>query len=205
MRPARERQRGILVGMRVRLLALSAVCALGLPACASSGDGDQGDVRSVRTTPPSSPPRSPLDLPRGVPLRSSGAPANAGQLKVIRAWTDALRGGDVAAASAQWAVPARVQNATPLIELSSRAAVRLFQASLPCGARVTDSAGAPRGFTIVTVRLTRRRGGNCGSGTGNSARTAILVRGGKIVEWYRLPDDPDDGPGSTPGGGETTI
>jgi len=189
------------------MLAVSVLCALGLPACASSGNDHQDAARSGRTA-PSTTPGSPLDLPRGVPLRSSGAPANPAQLRVIRAWTDALRGGDVAAASAQWAVPSKVQNATPLIELSSRAAVRLFQASLPCGALVTDSAGAPRGFTIVTVRLTRRRGGECGSGTGNSARTAILVRGGKIVEWYRLPDEPDepDGPDPTPGGGdETTI
>lgn len=191
--------------MRSQLLALIAVCALGLPACAGSGDDDQGNGRGVRTAPPSTTPRSPLDLPRGVPLRSSGAPADPEQLKVIRAWTDALRGGDVAAAGAQWAVPSRVQNATPLIELRSRAAVRLFQASLPCGALVTDSAGAPRGFTIVTVRLTKRRGGDCGSGAGSSARTAILVRGGKIVEWYRLPDDPDDPDPSPDTGDETTI
>jgi len=187
--------------MRSQLLALGAICALGLPACAGSGNDDPDSARGVRTAPQSTTPRGPLDLPRGVPLRSSGAPADPGQLKVIRAWTDALRGGDVAAASAQWAVPSRVQNATPLIELRSRAAVRLFQTSLPCGALVTDSAGAPRGFTIVTVRLTKRRGGDCGSGAGSSARTAILVRGGKIVEWYRLPDDPD-GPGPTTGGSD---
>ena len=124
---------------------------------------------------------------------------------MIRAWADALRRGDVAAASARWAVPAKVQNGTPVIELRSRAAVRLFNASLPCGALVTGSAAAPRGYTIVTVRLTRRRGGDCGSGAGASARTAIRVRGGGIVEWYRLPEDPDGprpGPGPGPGSGD---
>jgi hypothetical protein len=131
--------------------------------------------------------------------------ADPAQAKVIRDWADALRGGDIAAASALWAVPSKVQNGTPVLVLGSAAAVRLFQSSLPCGARVTASGSAPRDFTIVTVRLTRRRGASCGSGTGNSARTAIRVRGGKIVEWYRLPDDPGN-PAPTPGGGdETTV
>jgi len=195
--------------MRVRLLSLGVLCAIALPACGGSGDGDDGAARTVRTVPESPAPRRALDLPRGVPLRSSGAPADPAQAKVIRDWTQALRGGDVQAASALWAVPSKVQNGTPVIELSSRAAVRLFQASLPCGALVTDSAGAARGFTIVTVRLTQRRGGDCGSGAESSARTAIRVRGGKIAEWYRLPDDPDGPrPGPAPGGGdddETTV
>jgi len=197
--------------MRMRLLALGALSAVALPACAGSGNGDDGAARTARTVPQSPVPRRALDLPRGVPLRSSGAPADPAQAKVIRDWTDALRGGDVRAASALWTIPSKVQNGTPVIELSSRAAVRLFQASLPCGARVTESAGAPRGFTIVTLRLTQRRGGDCGSGAGSRARTAIRVRDGKIVEWYRLPDDPDrdrHGPGPAPDGGdgdETTV
>ena len=197
--------------MRVRLLALGALSAIALPACGDSGNGDDGAARTVRTTPESPVPRRALDLPRGVPLRSSGAPADPAQAKVIRDWTDALRGGDVRAASALWTIPSKVQNGTPVIELSSRAAVRLFQASLPCGALVTESAGAARGFTIVTLRLTQRRGGDCGSGAGSRARTAIRVRDGKIAEWYRLPDDPDGdrpGPGPAPDGGdgdETTV
>jgi hypothetical protein len=197
--------------MHIRLLALGALAAIALPACGDSGNGDDGAARTVGTVPQSPVPRRALDLPRGVPLRSSGAPADPAQAKVIRDWTDALRGGDVREASALWAVPSKVQNGTPVIELSSRAAVRLFQASLPCGALVTDSAGAARGFTIVTVRLTPRRGGDCGSGAGSTARTAIRVRDGKIAEWYRLPDDPDGdrpGPGPAPDGGdgdETTV
>jgi hypothetical protein len=38
--------------------------------------------------------------------------------------------------------------------------------------------------------LTQRPGGNCGTGAGKTARGAVRVAHGRIVEWYRLPDDP---------------
>lgn len=200
----------ILVEMDSRSWSLVATCTCLLLAGSGCGD-DGGDPkqRRVATTPESSAPRGPLDLPRGVPPRSSGAAANPAHVKIIRAWSNALRGGDITAASALWAVPSKVQNATPVIALGSRRAVRLFNSSLTCGSVVTRSAGAERDFTIVTLRLTERPGGDCGSGTGNSARTAIRVQDGKIVEWYRLPDDPD-GPGPQPdpspgGSDETTV
>jgi len=195
--------------MRLRLLALAAICAVTVSACGGSDNGDRDGARTARTTPGRPAPAVP-GLPRGVPQRSTSA-ADPAQAKVIRAWTDALRSGDIEAASALWAVPSKVQNGTPLVSLRSRAAVALFQSSLPCGAQVTATAGAPRDFTIVTVRLTERRGANCGSGAGVSARTAIRVLDGKITEWYRLPDDPDApsprrSPEPTDGGAdETTI
>jgi hypothetical protein len=110
---------------------------------------------------------------------------------VIRAWSGALRAGDVAAATALWAVPSKVQNGTPVLELRTRRHVRVFNASLPCGSVVTGTGSAPHDFTITTFRLVQRKGARCDAAAGASARSAILVRGGKIVEWYRLPDDPD--------------
>lgn len=193
--------------MLLRLLPLGALCAAVLAACGGPADGGGSAARTERAL-RSPAPRSPLDLPRGIPLRSSGARADPAQTKVIRAWSDALRGGDIAAASARWAVPSKAQNGTPVITLGSRAAIRVFNSSLSCGALVTASAAAPGGFTIVTVRLTRRRGADCGAGAGAIARTAIRVRAGKIVEWYRLPDDPSkpQEPSPTPGeGGGTAV
>jgi len=99
-----------------------------------------------------------------------------------------LRAGNLARAASFWGVPARIQNGTPVLRLSTRADVRSFNASLSCGAVLTG-AGAADGFTIATFRLTERRGGGqCGSGVGHSAQTAVLVRGARIVGWYRLPD-----------------
>jgi hypothetical protein len=44
-------------------------------------------------------------------------------------------------------------------------------------------------YTIVKFKLTKRPGGDCGTGVGGSARGAIRVARGKIKEWYRLPDE----------------
>lgn len=190
----RRPARGILVGMPPRALTPILACAVLLAACGGSSEKTaKGD--SQATTPSAAPaPQggtgSPLELPADVPSKPTGK-ADPGQVEVIRAWSDALRRGDVAAASATWAVPSKVQNGSPVLTLSSRSEVRIFNDALSCGSVVTSAGAARGGFTIATVRLTKRKGADCGTGTGHSARTAILVRGGKIAEWYRLPDDPD--------------
>jgi hypothetical protein len=133
-------------------------------------------------------PRTPLELPKGIPLTAAG-PADPAAAGVVRAWSKALRAGDVATATALWAVPSKVQNGTPVLTLSSRDYVRLFNASLPCGSVVTSTGGA-EGYTIATFRLTQRKGAHCDAAADATARSAVRVRGGKIVEWYRLPDEP---------------
>jgi hypothetical protein len=116
---------------------------------------------------------------------------------VIRDWTDALRRSDVRAASALWAVPSKVQNGTPVLTLQSPADVALFNDSLSCGSELIGARGAAGGFTVAIFELTNRPGADCGTGVGNTARAAILVRRGRIAEWYRIPDDPDaPGPGT---------
>ncbi|HEX4345407.1 MAG TPA: hypothetical protein VHZ31_07590 [Solirubrobacteraceae bacterium] len=186
--------------MTPRALA-SIVLATGLLAGCGGSSGTPGRAATQAATPRSTPAppagaRDPFEIPADVPLKATG-PADPARVKVIRAWSAALRDGDVAGASAQWAVPAKVQNGSPVLRLSSAAEVRIFNGALTCGSVVTSTGGASGGFTIVKVRLTRRRGADCGSGAGRSARTAILVRGGRIVAWYRLPDDPS-APGLPP-------
>jgi hypothetical protein len=180
--------------MLPRVLTTIVACAVLLSACGGSSDkagkpASQATKPCASATPKGAAP-TPLDLPADVPCRPTGK-ADPEQVKVIRTWSDALRKGDVAAASATWAVPAKIQNGSPVLTLSSRSEVRIFNDALSCGSVVTSAGGAQGGFTIATVRLTQRKGADCGTGTGHSARTAILVRDGKITEWYRLPDDPD--------------
>ncbi|HEY1538515.1 MAG TPA: hypothetical protein VGF63_03880 [Solirubrobacteraceae bacterium] len=186
--------------MTTRALA-TIVLATGLLAGCGGSSGaprrSAAQAAAPRSTPvPPSGAHDPLQIPANVPLKATG-PADPARVKVIRAWSAALRDGDVAGASAQWGVPARVQNGSPVLRLSSAAEVRIFNGALTCGSIVTSTGGASGGFTIVRVRLTQRRGADCGSGTGHSARTAILVRGGRIVAWYRLPDAPN-APGLAP-------
>jgi hypothetical protein len=191
----------------LRLLPATILCAVALTGCASSGSSrGAAQVDTATTTvpaepaptppPPPSGGRDPRELPAGVPLKAS-QPADPAGERVVRAWSAAMRAGDVAAANALWAAPAKVQNGTPVLTLETRAEIALFNSSLPCGSVVTSAGGAPGGFVVAKVRLTQRKGGDCGSGAGNSARTAIRVSDGKIVEWYRLPDDPD-APGLLP-------
>jgi hypothetical protein len=127
--------------------------------------------------------------------RSTGAGSTPGTRtaneagRVIRAWVDTLRRGDVTKAASYFAVPAIVQNGTPPIELTSRGEVIGFNASLPCGARLLRTYASGR-YTTAVFRLTERPGaGRCGQGTGQTARTRFVVRHGKIREWRRVADE----------------
>lgn len=205
---------GILGAMPVRasVSSLPLLLAAGLLASCGGSYGGAGRARTqtvaarpAAPAPPPAPapapapepsnPRDPLELPAKVPLKATHA-ADPAQASVIRAWSKALRAGDIAGASALWAVPSKVQNATPVLTLATRGDVRTFNLALPCGSVVTSVGGGSGGFTIAKVRLTQRKGARCDASPGATARTAILVRDGKIVEWYRLPDNPDGGPPS---------
>lgn len=120
----------------------------------------------------------------------SKAPQTADDVTVIRGWAADIRKGDMDAAAARFAVPARVANGTPEITLSSLDAVRQFNASLPCGAELLGTQ-RHHGVTIATFRLTDRPGGDCGSGAGGTASTAFEIVKGRITRWVRVPQTED--------------
>ncbi len=170
------------------LLRASVIAVLSTLLAAGCGGGDGRRDLTGKAPRRQAPTRSPLALPAGVPRAATG-PADPAATRTIRGWATALRAGDVGRATSYWALPARIQNGTPVLTLSSQTDLRTFNDSLSCGAVLT-SAGAARGYTIATFRLTQRRGahGGCGSGVGNRAQTAMLVRDRHIVGWFRLPD-----------------
>jgi hypothetical protein len=129
-----------------------------------------------------------LLLPAHVPRQAHG-PADRAKVRVIARWLRALRSGDEAGAARYWATGAKFQNATPVLTIDTPIEKLAIQKSLPCGAKIRQ-AGGPDPFVVLVFVLTNRPGGNCGSGTGATARGAIRVAHGRIVEWYRLPDDP---------------
>jgi hypothetical protein len=160
----------------MRCLVPALVVVLALAGCFDGGGSDGGDATG-----------------------GSGR-APRGQVAVIRGWADALRRGDVARANAYFRVPARVSNGGPPLELRSMTAVDVFNRSLPCGARLVSARLRPDGFVLATFRLTERPGpGECGTGTGELARTLFDVERGKIVQWLRAVDpvEPSEGPGGT--------
>jgi hypothetical protein len=157
----------------------AAACGIAALLLIAAGCGDSGpDRRSARRDPAGA--------------RRTSVPRN-GPDAVIRRWSDSLRAGDVEAASRLFSLPATVANGTAPERLSSRAAVRDFNASLPCGARLLRTR-REHAYTIATFRLTKRRGGDCGGGVGLTADTAFVVHRGRIREWLRLPDPDRDGP-----------
>ena len=65
--------------------------------------------------------------------------------------------------------------------------MRTFNESLPCGAVLERTYRQGR-YTAAVFRLTERPGpGRCGTADGRHARTAFIVRDGKIRQWRRLP------------------
>jgi hypothetical protein len=149
---------------RLAAILIATIAAAG-PA---SGCGGAGGDKGVRV----------------VPRTESDAAA------VIRRWADTLRRGDVRAAAGFFALPSVVSNGTPPIELRTLADARLFNESLPCGARLIRTSSSGR-FTTATFRLTERPGpGTCGRGVGMTARTTFVISRGKIREWRRVADQP---------------
>jgi hypothetical protein len=114
--------------------------------------------------------------------------------EVIREWADDLQGGDLEAAADHFQLPSIAQNGTAPLQLTTRNDVLAFNASLPCGAELTEAEMHGR-FTIATFELTERPGeGECGSGVGETAKTAFLIEDGLITRWIRVVDEEDAAP-----------
>lgn len=163
------------------LLATAALAAALAAAGCGCGGSSTGSTDARRTAPR-------VTVPRTVD------PADE---RAIRGWADTLRRGDVAGAARAFALPSVVSNGSGEQRLSDRAQVRAFNRSLPCGARMTAVEPSAHGFVIATFRLTERPGGDCGDGTGRSARVALRIRDGLISDWIRL----DQVPAATPAPG----
>jgi len=106
---------------------------------------------------------------------------------VIAGWVNSLRHGNVNRAAGFFALPSVVQNGEAPFTLRNRAQAVAFNRSLPCGARLVR-ARPVGGVIAATFRLTERPGGACGAGVGLLARTAFVIRDGKIFQWRRLPN-----------------
>ena len=178
--------------MAVVVSMLAVVCVAGCGG--SSGSGvDTADTSPSNGAAAAGTQAIPSDLqvPKSVPQRVTG-PAKRSSTRVIRRWLAALDRGDVERAAHYFALPSKFQNAgTPVLHIDSEEERIAVNLSLTCGARAERTGGAGP-YTIVLFRLVERTGpgGGCGTGVGGTARGAILVSGGLIREWYRLPDGP---------------
>lgn len=106
--------------------------------------------------------------------------------RVIAGWADTLRRSDVEGATGYFGVPLIIEQGGDAVRLRSREQVRTFNASLPCGARLTGVARTG-GYLVGTFVLGERPGRRCDA-PGNVARVAIVVKAGKIREWRQIPE-----------------
>lgn len=131
-------------------------------------------------------------------------------IRVIKAWSQALRQGDVRGAARYFALPSLFANGVesngqvPGILIHTERDAEAVNASLPCGALFISATQAGR-YVNVLFRLTGRRGpgGGCGSGAGQEARTNFIIAHGRIVQWVRAPDQRPQAPGTAPPGQTT--
>ncbi|HYH47101.1 MAG TPA: hypothetical protein VEG34_15575 [Thermoanaerobaculia bacterium] len=115
---------------------------------------------------------------------------------VIERWSATLSRGDVAGAARLFAIPSVAENGPTSIRIRDAADARLFNASLPCGARLTEAVQQGE-LVVATFELTERPGpGSCGGGTGGTARTAFAIENGRITEWRRVADEDPVTPGN---------
>jgi hypothetical protein len=150
------------VSTPARLLPAALGVSLALAACGGGGES--------------------TSAPAGTKL-----PSGHRAVRVIDDWVTTLRKGDVRSAAGYFALPSVVQNGTPPLKLETVTDAVEFNRSLPCGAVLIRALPLGR-FIAATFRLTERPGGDCGPGVGGLARTAFLIRDGKIVQWRRLPE-----------------
>ena len=156
---------------RLAATALAILAAGAIAGCGGSGDGGGEEA----------------EIPGG---------ADPDEARVIEEWSSALRGGDVEGAAGYFELPSVAQNGTPPLALRTREAVVEFNRALPCGAELIEAEPDGR-YTIATFELTERPGpGDCGTGVGETARTAFVIEDGLIREWRRVPDEtlPEPGP-----------
>jgi hypothetical protein len=177
-------------GCRSAAALVAAATTILLAGC--GGGGHAATAPRVAQTGANPPPpagqHDELDPPPSVPDRATG-PATKEARQVINAWLRALRHGDVERAASYFALPSKFQNSTPVLTVNTKQERIAVNLSLPCGARAREM-GAAGVYTIVTFVLTKRPGADCGTGVGNTARSAIRVERRHIKEWYRLADKP---------------
>jgi hypothetical protein len=163
----------------------AARAALVTVAVAAAGCGAKTPPQDLHTpgvTPQSNPgAATPAPTPAGEPVTRA-------EIAVIRGWSEAVRRGNVEAATRYFAVPATIENdpTGARIVFHARKQLRLFNRTLRCGAKLMRWERAPHRFVVATFKLTDRRGGKCDATPGTLAAVAFLIRHRHIEQWLRV-------------------
>jgi hypothetical protein len=104
--------------------------------------------------------------------------------EAARAWSAALNRSDNEAAANLFGSLAEVIQNGRVVLKTHRDAVH-FNASLPCGGRITRVLQEERNEVLVVFRLTERPGHICDA-PGADAAAVFRVEHGKIVVWHQV-------------------
>ena len=124
----------------------------------------------------------------------------AAEKRVIKGWSDSLRDGRVDEAAGYFQIPVLVANNAPDAVLGTEDAVKEFNRTLPCGAKLIKTRRGPEGFVVGIFRLTERRNAPapCGNGVGETASVAFQINKGHITMWVRVVEGSEQDPMATP-------
>jgi hypothetical protein len=191
--------------MRFRLAVLLAF-GLTFAACGAA-EPDRFSLRTpgAHTGDPVAPTPVPTPVPSSTPQpkppkATKRKPVTKAERRIVRGWSDALRGGHVRAAARYFSIPSLVSNNTPgAVALVTADDVKAFNRALPCGAKLVRMRRGTDHFVVGVFRLTERPGaGSCGTGTGEMAAVAFLIRDDHITQWVRADQEIDPAPSPTP-------
>jgi limonene-1,2-epoxide hydrolase len=116
-----------------------------------------------------------------VSLTACGGHSTRSAEKAARAWSAALDASNNVAAANLFAQSAEIIQNGRLVLRTRRDAVR-WNASLPCGGRITRIIRQGKNQVLVVFRLTERPGHRCDA-PGVDAAAIFRVENGKIVRW----------------------
>lgn len=105
---------------------------------------------------------------------------------MVHEWIAALKNDDYGRAAGYFARGAIVDQGTPLVLPTPRAA-RAFNAGLPCRADVIDVDDEPGPKALASFRLRAGPGGPCNG----IVQVRVTVRDGRFTEWRQLPQEPE--------------
>ena len=155
------------------------VLALGVGACGGMSDRERFELRTPGVDDMITRELDDSQKPRlGKPTRD--------ELKVIRAWANAMSAGRVGVAAELFNVPTTIADGIhEAQQLHDRKSILAFNRSLACGQKLVGwERGAPS-KVIATFKLTDRPGaaGECGKNVGLKSDTIFVVERDLIHQW----------------------
>ena len=136
-----------------RVAPLLCVLVLSLAGC--GGGGDDANDRLTLTTPKAAKPKA-TATPSAEKSGKSAGPVTAAEKRVIRSGRTRCAAATSTARSTYWTVPAIAANGDQPVRLLTRAAIRQWNDSLTCGAKL-QAVERDAKYVIATFVLTNVR------------------------------------------------